>query len=72
MNFSLFVVFEGSRDLGPVPLCRIADQSIIKDAIARALENASRKVRTASLDDEVVHSEICRQEEYLRDILAMI
>jgi hypothetical protein len=75
MNFSLYVVFEGSSGCGPVPMCRIADADITREAVSRALdkaEKASTSPLTSALDEEVVHSEILRQKENLRGILSLI
>lgn len=72
MDFSLFVVFEGSSDLGPLPLCRISDKEIIRSAVTQALDKAAKRASIDLLDDDVVRSEISKQENDLRGILALI
>lgn len=72
MNFSLFVVFEGAADLAPLPLCRISDPEITRCAVAQALDKASKREAANLLEDNVVRTEISRQAEDLRGILALI
>jgi hypothetical protein len=72
MNFSLFVMFEGSGELGPVPLCRIADADITREAVSRALDKTAQRARLGGLEYSAVRADICRQEQDLRDILLMI
>lgn len=66
---SLFVVVEGSPRLGPLPLLRIADPEIARDAISRALEKSQRLKRPS---DELLRRVIDDQEEDLRCALAFV
>lgn len=72
MNFSLFVMFEGASGNGPVPLCRIADPEITRDAISRALDRAAQRSQGHEFDDETVRASIRQQEQDLRGILSLI
>ena len=72
MNFSLFLVFEGSPELGPVPICRVADADLTKNVAAFALDRASRRMSALRLVSEEASADASFEVDKLRSVLASI
>ncbi len=72
MNYSLFVVFEGSENLGPVPICRIVDAGLTKIVANFALAKATRSATALrTFSDEASDEAFCEADR-LRSIIATI
>jgi hypothetical protein len=72
MSFSLFLVFEGSSDLGPVPFCRVADEQLTRRVANFALDKASRTARALRLVDDDAASDADLEVDRLRAIVDVI
>ncbi len=72
MNFSLFLVFEGSSETGPVPLCRVVDPGLTHQVAEFALAKASRSADALGFVDRDAAFYATCEADRLRVILAMI
>ncbi len=67
--FSLFVVFEGSAELGPVPIVRVSDDKLTRSVAGRALLTLSKRADALLLMDEAASVDVRHEVEALRAII---
>jgi hypothetical protein len=72
MNFSLVLLFEGSSDLGPVPIFRVVDPELNHLATERAIANAVHKASSLKLVDDEAYAEASSELDRLRAVLAAV
>ena len=70
--FSLFLVYEGSADLGPVTICRVADDSLTRNVATRALAKVSQTAEALRLVDGEASADAFGEADRLRSVLATI
>lgn len=69
---SLFVVYEGSAELGPVPICRVADARLTRRVTAFALAKATQTATAMRVVDDDAFSEASDEVDRLRAVLATV
>ena len=70
--FSLFLVYEGSADLGPVTICRIADDSLTRNFASCALAKVAKTAEALRLVDGDASEDALSEADRLRSVLATI
>jgi hypothetical protein len=69
---SLFVVFEGSTELGPVPICRVTNSRLTRRVTAFALAKTTQTAEAMRIVDDEASSEASCEVDRLRAVLATV
>jgi hypothetical protein len=70
--FSLFLVYEGSAELGPVTICRVADDSLTRNVASRALAKVTQTAEALRLVDDEASADAFSEAGRLRSVLETI
>ena len=70
--FSAFLVYEGSRELGPVAICRVVDPEITRAVGAAALNKTMQMAEAMRIVDADAFSDACDEADRIRAVMAAI
>jgi hypothetical protein len=70
--YSLLLVYEGSSDLGPVPICRVADETLTRDVAIRAIDKLSKRAHVLRPIDGEAADDADTEADRIRSVLATI
>ncbi len=69
---TLFVVYEGSPELGPVPICRVSNSGLTRRVTRFALAKANQTAAAMRIIDDDAFSEATREVDRLQAALAAV
>jgi hypothetical protein len=70
--YSLLLIYEGSSDIGPVPICRVSDEALTRNVARRAIDKLSERANVLRPIDDAAAEDADLEADRIRSVLATI